>query len=229
MSSASEHMKQRTLLPLLIIPLLAAFFVAAPQVSHPAQSAESYAVYSVLIPQVQSVPQPKYLIANETLPYAHTKSGFPVEPQNIVTREEFDRELRLSRGTPAWGKIWKSQPCILVPEAERDTYLSAMMDYRRNNEVGIKLESGLDLPKSYELVDVSELVGEKKGKRWELAKEKGAYGIYEVSAVGFSSDMTLAIVYVGYDCPLCGRWALHVLKKVDGKWKQIAERCDVMS
>ncbi len=78
---------------------------------------------SILIQQVQSVQQPKYLIANKTVAYAHAKSGFPVEPQNIVTREEFDSELQLSRGSPAWEKIWKSQPCILVPEAERDTYL----------------------------------------------------------------------------------------------------------
>jgi len=117
-------MKRRLLLPLFIVPLSAAFSVPIRPTLRPTQSAESYAVFSVLIPQVQEVPQPKYLIANETVPYEHTKSRFPVEPENIMTREEFERELQLSRGTPAWKKIWKSQPCILVPEAERDTYFS---------------------------------------------------------------------------------------------------------
>ncbi len=222
-------MKQRVLLSLVIIPLFAAFFVAAPRVSRTTQSVESHAVYSVLIPQVQEVPQPKYLIADGTVPYTHTQSRFPVEPQNIVTREQFDRELRLSKGTPAWDKIWRSKPCILVPEAERDSYLSAMQDYRRNNEVGIKLERELDLPRPYELVDVSELVGEKKSSRSQFAEKNGAYGVYELSAVGFSSDMNLAIVYVGYDCLLCGRWALHILKKTDEKWKQVAIGCAAMS
>jgi len=161
--------------------------------------------------------------------YADTKSQFPVEPQNIVTREEFDRELRLSRGTPAWQKIWKSQPCILVPEAEREPYLSAMVDYRRQNEASVRLERKLDLPKPYELVEVRDLVGEKRSSRWTFAGKNGAYGVYELSAVGFSSDTNLAIIYVGYDCPWCGRWALHILKKVNGKWKQVAARCDVMS
>jgi hypothetical protein len=190
------------------------------------ESAESYAVYSVLIPQIQEVTQPKYLFANETAPYALTKSGFPVEPESIVTREEFDRELRLSRGTPAWDKIWKSQPCILVPEAERDSYFSAMVDYWRKNETSMLLERRLDLSKSYELVDVSKL---EKDKRVGFTEKNGAYGVYELSAVGFSSDMAIAIVYAAFDCPLCMRKAIHVLKKTNGKWKQVATGCNAMS
>jgi hypothetical protein len=53
------------------------------------------------------------------------------------------------------------------------------------------------LPEPYELVDVSELVGEKRINGWEFAGKNGAYGVYEVFAVGFSSDMSIAIVYVG--------------------------------
>ncbi len=103
-----------------------------------------------------------------------------------------------------------------------------MIDFRRNNEVTMRLEPGLDLPRPYELVEVSELVGKRKSERW-VSEKNGAYAVYELSAVGFSSDMTLAIVYVGYDCPLCGRRALYVLKKTDGKWKQVATGCSAMS
>lgn len=128
-----------------------------------------------------------------------------------------------------WDRIWRSRPCGLAPEADREAYFSAMMDYRRNNEIAIRLERGLDLPRPYELVDVRELIGKRKSERWTFAEKNGAYGVYELSAVSFSADMTLAIVYVGYDCPWCGRWALNILKKTDGKWTQVAEGCDVMS
>lgn len=219
-------MKSRVWLALLIIPLLAAFSVAAPQPLD--TSSESYAIYSVLIPQIPSVPEKKFLIAASTVLYADTKSPFPVEPENLVTKEEFDKHL--ANATPdEWRRIRRSQPCVLAPEAEREAYLSAMMDYRRNNEVGMRLERRLDLPRPYELVDVSELVGEKRSNRWEFAEKNGAYGVYELSAVGFSSDMTLAIVYVGYDCAWCSRWALHIFKKTNGKWKQVAMGCDAMS
>lgn len=221
-------MKRRVLLPLFILPLCAAFCVPTLP-THPTQSAESYAVYSVLIPQIASVPPEKFLIAADTVPYAETKSQFPVEPDSLVTKEDFDR--RLAQATPSeWSEVWRSQPCVLAPEAERDTYLSAMTDYRRNNEIARQLdEHGFNLPRPYEPVDVSELVGEKRSNRWTFAEKNGAHGVYELSDVGFSSDMTLAIVYVGYDCPRCGRWALHILKKADGKWKQVAVRCDAMS
>lgn len=219
-------MKRRVWLLLLIIPFLAVFSVAA--LRTPDASSESYAIYSVLIPQIPSVPEKKFLIAADTVSYADTRSRFPVEPENLVTQEEFDK--RLANATPdEWRIIRRSQPCVLAPEAEREAYLSAMTDYRRNNEVATRLERGLDLPRPYELVDVSELVGKRKSERWGFAGRNGAYGVYELSAVGFSSDKTLAVVYVGYDCPWCSRWALHVLKKTDGKWKHVAEGCGAMS
>jgi hypothetical protein len=57
----------------------------------------------------------------------------------------------------------------------------------------------------------------------------GAVNLRLAAKANLDGFLTLAIVYVGYDCPLCGRWALHILKKTDGKWKQVATRCDAMS
>jgi hypothetical protein len=190
------------------------------------ESTESYAVYSALIPEIQSLAQPRYVIANRTVPYARTKSSFPVEPENLITEEDFDRELQLARRTPAWLRIWKSQPCILAPATERDSYFSAMVDYLRSNESALPLEPRFNLPTPYELADVGNLDNDAKH---EFAEKSGGYRVYELSAVGFNSDMTLAIVYVGFDCLMCGRWALHVLKKTDGKWKEIASGCNTMS
>ena len=228
MSSGGKFMKRLILLPLLIGPLFGPFLFSAPQDSRHTPSAESYAVYSVLIPQIASVPAQKFLIATDTVLYADTKSQFRVEPENLITREEFNSRIAKATGAE-WDRIWKSQPCVLAPEAERQAYLSAMADYQRNSEFAMRLERRLDLSRPYELVDVSELVGKRKSERWAFAEKNGAYGVFEVSAVGFSSDMTLAIVYVGYDCPWCGRWALHILKKVDGNWKQGVTGCGSMS
>jgi hypothetical protein len=55
--------------------------------------------YSVLIPQIPSVPEKKFLIANDTVLYDETKSQFPVEPENLVTKEKFDRRLAKATGS----------------------------------------------------------------------------------------------------------------------------------
>jgi hypothetical protein len=199
---------------------------ASAQSAHPLQSAEAYEVYSVVIPQVQSIQQTKFLVATDTIAYSDTKTRFPIDPEKLVTREEFEERLRASKGTTEWNKIWKGQPCVLAPEAERDAYLSAMRDYRWKNEISVILEPKFNLPKPFELVRVRDLSGDKKS---ELVERKGAYGIYQLSAVGFSSDMTTAIVYIGFDCPMSGRWALHVLRKTDGKWQQVAVGCSWLS
>jgi hypothetical protein len=163
MSFGRKHMKRPVLFPLLIIPLLAGLSVAALQRFD--ASSESYAVYSVLIPQIPSVPEKNFLIATDTVLYDETKSQFPVEPENLVTREAFNRRLANATGSE-WDRIWRSQPCGLAPQAEREAYLSAMLDYRRNNDVAMRLERRLDLPRPYELVDVSELVATRNRWHW---------------------------------------------------------------
>src|SRR5580658_5978875 len=111
-----------------------------PAQEHSTEVAESYAVYTALIPDIQSLPQPKYVIASETVSYAQTKSGFPIDPENIVTKEDFNRKLQVWSGTPTGKKVLNGQPCVLVPEAKREAYVSAMIDYRRKNENSTSLE-----------------------------------------------------------------------------------------
>ena len=115
---------------------------------------------------------------------------------------------------------------MLPPKLEREAYLSAMVDYRRKNETSIPLERKLDLPKTYQLVSVTSA---SRNDRTDDADAKRAGGLFELSAVGFSADTTIAIVYAGFDCPLCGRWALYILRKIDGKWKLVAAGCGWMS
>jgi len=50
----------------------------------------------------------------------------------------------------------------------------------------------------------------------------GSGGYVEMSAVGFNSDKTLALLYAGHSCGgLCGGGTYHLLKKADGKWTEI--------
>ena len=128
------------------------------------ESAESYAVYSALIPQIQEVPQPKFLIADETVSYAKTKTRFPVDPENVMTKEEFHRQVQLSNGKQEFSKIWSSQPCVLVPETEREAYVSAMRDYRRKNENSMPDRAALRSPKALPI---------SKCERIEQGKEAG--------------------------------------------------------
>jgi len=126
-ATGNEYMKPRSLLSLLVIAPLVPFLVAGTKTSRSTQSSESYEVYSALIPHIAALPQKKFLIAADTVSYAYTKVRFPVEPENLVTEEELD--TRLATATPSeWSNIWKSQPCVLAPEAERKLYLSAMVD-----------------------------------------------------------------------------------------------------
>jgi len=170
-------------------------------------------------------------LGSRTRYWACSSASIPPIPQVEEPSNRSERSNRKQRvyETASFAPLVHRPTFCGILEAEREAYLSAMVDYRRPNEVSVQLERSLDLPKSYELVDVSELVGEKRSDRWTFAGKNGAYGVYELSAAGFSSDMTLAIVYVGYDCPWCSRWALHILKKTDGNWKQVATGCDVIS
>jgi hypothetical protein len=209
-------MKNRFLFSSLVILLFVPATGGVPQTSPHTQSADAYAVYSALIPHISQPQKKKFLISADTVLYAESKSRFPVEPEDLVTREEFDRQLAKATSSE-YVKIWKSQPCLLAPKAEREAYLSAMMAYRRKNETSLPLERKLDLPMPYELARNTGV------DKWEFAQAHGADGLFELSSVGFSADNTVAIVYAGYDCGAwCGTWALHVLKKTDGKWREVA-------
>jgi hypothetical protein len=94
-----------------------------------------------------------------------------------------------------------------------------MQDYLRKNAASIELQPTFVLAKPYRLLKDDET------KQIEIAEQ----GVFRVSAVGFSSDKSIGIVYVGFDCMLCGRWALHVLERVNGKWQELPTSCRQLS
>ena len=70
----------------------------------------------------------------------------------------------------------------------------------------------IDLP--YELTSKDDLL---------LRQDRDTGGLIEVSAVGFNSDKTVAVVYMGHHCGLlCGGGGYHVLLKRHGRWQAVS-------
>ncbi|MBO0859097.1 MAG: hypothetical protein J2P21_11595 [Chloracidobacterium sp.] len=110
----------------------------------------------------------------------------------------------------------------LRPDADSEKIVGqAISEYVQLNEKTWLLQQRLDIEKPYEFIGSDDLKSiidhggwEKFGKQYP---ESG--GWIELSAVGFNTDKTVAVVYMGYHCGwLCGRGEFHVLQKKDGKW-----------
>lgn len=185
----------------------------------PAQTPDADGIYAAVLPTVSSLPRNEFFISQNTVPYANTEKAFPVDPNNITSKEQFEAQLRNATREEQMRLRRQNTACIQVPDAERDLYVSAMQDYLRKNAASIELQPTFVLAKPYRLLKDDET------KQVEIAEQ----GVFRVSAVGFSSDKSIGIVYVGFDCMLCGRWALHVLERVNGKWQELPTSCRRLS
>lgn len=193
------------------------------------QASEADEVYSVVIENTTTLPLTKFLIARETVPYSTTQRHFPVDPDNVVTTEEFDKMLAAASSKVEWNAIFRRRACIEVPESELEVYISAMRDYRAKNITSRQLRPTLLLHKPYEVLSKEEIAKRCGDIGCSSTNPLDTNGLFRFSAVGFSSDSTLAIVYVGFDCPLCGRWRLHVLERISGKWRELPTACGRVS
>jgi hypothetical protein len=102
--------------------------------------------------------------------------------------------------------------CLSVSRDQKPIYLPLIEDYVAKNSRKRVLEGKFDLPECV-LVDFGRT--SVRGN-YPLAS---APIIFEVSAVGFNSDRTRALLYVGHHCgSLCGGGRYHLLVKKDGKW-----------
>jgi hypothetical protein len=184
----------------------------AVQASSPAETrkAISAEVYSAAILRASAYPLTQFLIVRYTVPYSITSSSFPMDSDRLVTRSQ-EEERPLSRKERA--KALRDNLCNSVADTDRDSYLSAMQDYVRKNAVRTKLNLPLKLPSPYRLI--------KNDQEYlrdpELQKGRS---IFWVSAIGFSSDMNLALVYVQRDGYAWGGVReLLAFKRRNGKWQ----------
>jgi hypothetical protein len=111
----------------------------------------------------------------------------------------------------------------LTPSTKRK-FKDAIVEYERVNSKQRLLQPLFHSDKPYVLVSSDAIKAAFKEHYWDSFKSRypGSGGYITLSQVGFNSDKTLAIVYTGSSCGgLCGKWGLHVLEKVDGKWRAV--------
>jgi hypothetical protein len=86
------------------------------------------------------------------------------------------------------------------------------------------VEAGFDIGRDYLLVPRKEIETSftrlPGGSWWDFyARYPNSGGFIEVSAVGFDSTKTRAMVYVAHHCGgLCGGGTHHLMEKTDGQW-----------
>jgi len=116
----------------------------------------------------------------------------------------------------------------LSPDADSAKLIgSAITDYIQQNQHPWLLQPRLTIEKPYVLLSPEQIEStfrRKSGRLggfWAMYPDSG--GIIELSAVGFNSNKTVAVVYSGHRCgsPLCGGGGFSVLQSKDGKWQPL--------
>jgi hypothetical protein len=119
----------------------------------------------------------------------------------------------------------------LTPQVALE-FKDAIEGYKRHTEPML-LQRKFKIDKPYELVSTEAIGTLIKNYNWNSFYKQypDSGGIIRLSAVGFNRQKTLAIVDTGSSCNnQCGRGSLHLLKKIDGKWKLMpGVLCSVVS
>ena len=182
---------------LIVFVLIGFVWVGRGQTVAKVEDPDAYAVYSVVF-----TPEP---------------GEKPAKPRRLIIRAETSDYPRFS-----------SEPDgCLEPDSENEARLRPLIDsYRKANKIRSVLQQKFNFPFEYELVPSETIDGFFKSKGpggWAgfYKRFPNSGGYVEMSAVGFNSDKTLALMYAGHSCGgLCGGGAYHFFKKVDGKWKE---------
>lgn len=109
-------------------------------------------------------------------------------------------------------------------------YKSALADYDKQNRVPHVLDRRFNMPSSYQLLSdkqIDALISAKKVV-WSGFEEKypSSFGYIVVSAVGFNSSRTRAIVAASRDCGvLCGGGRDYAMEKIHGRWVEDHAGC----
>jgi hypothetical protein len=112
--------------------------------------------------------------------------------------------------------------CKLVIEPASNDWQSVLADYAAQN-TRRSFPSGMALGLPYVVVSSAALVGQRTvaGSGWERWSRQypEAHGYIRLSAVGFDSPKTHALVYVEHYCAAeCGGGQHYLLQKTNGVW-----------
>src|SRR5262245_26825884 len=110
----------------------------------------------------------------------------------------------------------------LRPEGEFQEIMGqAISEYIKLSQKTWLLQRHFNIEKPYKLITSDELKRAFEGGGWEKFHKQhpNSGGWIELSAVGFNTDKTMPVVYVGHSCGmLCGGGCFYVHQKKDGKW-----------
>jgi len=185
-------------LPLLF--LLAAFlgFAEPPQVD---EHNEDYAVYSALLMKQIRAEAKIAVIEDQTI------SNYPGGPQY---QKDATSLLARYQQLSTWGNS-------ILQESTAE-------DYLLKNQISSTIPIELRLQIPYVLLteqEVKQLFNRDLVQSWKAFYDRfsGSDGKYRLSRVGFSSDLTQALVLVAHGCgPLCGTGYFALLTKGNGVW-----------
>jgi len=119
----------------------------------------------------------------------------------------------------------KGYQMCLRPEVDSENIIGqAISEYVKLNEKTWLLQQQLNVEKPYRFITSDDLKSVFEHGDWEKFGKQypDSGGWIELSAVGFNTDKTVAVVYMGHHCGmLCGGGGFHVLQKKDGKWEPL--------
>ena len=104
---------------------------------------------------------------------------------------------------------------------------SVFMSFEQANKQELLLQYHFAIQKPYQIVSAAELQASfsshpvSHNDTWESFRQSfpGCEGYLILSAVGFNSDKTIAMVYVEHRCGgLCGASRYYILEKRQGRW-----------
>jgi hypothetical protein len=164
-----------------------------------------------------------------------------LEPQSYLDKDAYDvyaakfpdewawteahaNQVVIQRETTTFPATGRGDACLPGGDDFPPDWKEVLADYLKQNKTTRVLARGFVIDKPYSLVPMREFQDFFKngvGKGWEgfYARFPDSGGIIRLSAVGFNSNKSKALVYIGHACGgLCGGGGYSFLEKKDGKW-----------
>jgi hypothetical protein len=117
--------------------------------------------------------------------------------------------------------------CLRPGKGSEEIFEPAIDEYVKLNANHLRLQPKFNLNLPYKLVTADDIKAAFGQAGWNgfYKQYPDSGGWIDLSAVGFNTDKTVAVVYVGHYCgELCGSGHFHVLQKKEGKWSPIKWR-----
>jgi hypothetical protein len=144
-------------------------------------------------------------------------------PDEWPWAEAHAKQLVIQQETTVFPKLSSGAECLPGGDDLPESWKEVLADYKKQNERTGVLARGFVIEKPYNLIPKQEFADlfKKDGPGWNgfYSRYPDSGGIIQLSAVGFNTVRTKAMLYVGHSCGwLCGGGGYSFVQKKDGKW-----------